>query len=92
MEQDFLPVVVPYREWMKNGVAYNINADEAASSIATALKAEKLAYLSDVEGVRTRSGGSGIRDIRTLYVDEAQELMEEGVISGRHAAEDPKTA
>ena len=51
LEKDFLPVVFPIG-LDSEGVSYNINADEAASSIATALKAEKLAYLSDVEGVR----------------------------------------
>ena len=51
LEKDFLPIVFPIG-MDDNGVSYNINADEAASAIATALKAEKLAYLSDVEGVR----------------------------------------
>ena len=58
MEQDFLPIVYPIG-MDENGDAYNINADEAASAIATALKAEKLAYLSDVEG-----GCGWIRRIR----------------------------
>ena len=70
MEQDFLPIVYPIG-MDDNGDAYNINADEAASAIATALKAEKLAYLSDVEGV-----------ISELYVEEAEKLVEEGVIKG----------
>ena len=80
MEQDFLPIVYPIG-MDDNGDAYNINADEAASAIATALKAEKLAYLSDVEGVRTDpEDPSSV--ISELYVEEAEKLVEEGVIKG----------
>ena len=80
MEQDFLPIVYPIG-MDDNGDAYNINADEAASAIATALKAEKLAYLSDVEGVRLDpEDPSSV--ISELYVEEAEKLVEEGVIKG----------
>lgn len=80
MEKDFLPVVFPIGI-DEDGVSYNINADEAASAIATALKAEKLAYLSDVEGVRMdpKDPESVISE---LYTGEAKELIEQGVISG----------
>lgn len=80
LEKDFLPVVFPVG-MDKDGVTYNINADEAASSIATALRAEKLAYLSDVEGVRLdpKDPESVISE---LYTNEAQDLIEQGVISG----------
>lgn len=80
MEQDFLPIVYPIG-MDENGDAYNINADEAASAIATALKAEKLAYLSDVEGVR-KDPEDPASVISELYVDEAEKLVEEGVIQG----------
>ena len=80
MEQDFLPIVYPIG-MDDNGDAYNINADEAASAIATALKAEKLAYLSDVEGVR-RDPEDPSSVISELYVEEAEKLVEEGVIKG----------
>ena len=80
MEQDFLPIVYPIG-MDENGDAYNINADEAASAIATALKAEKLAYLSDVEGVRMDPEDPA-SVISELYVDEAEKLVEEGVIKG----------
>lgn len=80
MEQDLLPIVYPIG-MDDNGDAYNINADEAASAIATALKAEKLAYLSDVEGVRLDpEDPSSV--ISELYVEEAEKLVEEGVIKG----------
>lgn len=80
LENDFLPVVFPVG-MDKNGVTYNINADEAASSIATALKAEKLAYLSDVEGVRLDPEDPE-SVISELYTNEAQDLIKQGVISG----------
>ena len=37
--------------WMMNTILYNINADDAACAIARAMKAEKLAFLTDIEGV-----------------------------------------
>ena len=80
LEKDFLPVVFPVG-MDKDGVTYNINADEAASSIATALRAEKLAYLSDVEGVRLYPEDPE-SVISELYTNEAQDLIEQGVISG----------
>lgn len=80
IEKDFLPIVFPIG-MDEDGVTYNINADEAASAIATALKAEKLAYLSDVEGVRLDPEDPE-SVISELYPSEADELIEKGVISG----------
>ena len=80
LEKDFLPIVFPIG--MDNeGTSYNINADEAAAAIATALKAEKLAYLSDVEGVR-KDPQDPESVISELYVNEAEALIEDGTISG----------
>ena len=80
LEKDFLPIVFPIG--MDNeGNSYNINADEAAAAIATALKAEKLAYLSDVEGVR-KDPQDPESVISELYVNEAEALIEDGTISG----------
>ena len=80
LEKDFLPIVFPIG-MDDNGVSYNINADEAASAIATALKAEKLAYLSDVEGVRMDPDDPE-SVISELYPSEAEELIRKGIISG----------
>ena len=80
LEKDFLPIVFPIG--MDNeGNSYNINADEAAAAIATALKAEKLAYLSDVEGVR-KDPQDPESVISELYANEAEALIEDGTISG----------
>ena len=63
------------------GESYNINADTAAAAVATALKAEKLIYLTDIDGVRRDPA-----DPTTLYpiltVEHARALIEEGVITG----------
>jgi len=80
LEKDFLPIVFPIG-MDETGQSYNINADEAASAIATALKAEKLAYLSDVEGVRANPDDPD-SVISELYPTEADELIASGVISG----------
>ena len=52
LEKDFLPIVCPIGI-DDNFDTYNINADDAASAIAKAVKAEKLAFLTDTEGVYT---------------------------------------
>ena len=80
LEKDFLPVVFPVG-MDEEFNTYNINADEAAGAIATALKAEKLAYLSDVEGVRSNPDDPE-SVIAELYIDEARELIDRGIISG----------
>lgn len=80
LENDFLPVVYPVGIDGK-GKAYNINADEAAAAIAMSLRAEKLVYLSDVEGVRMDAGDPG-SVIAELYMDEAHDLIDRGIISG----------
>ena len=80
LEKDFLPIVFPIGMDDEFNT-YNVNADEAASAIATALKAEKLAYLSDVEGVR-RDPQDSESVIAEIYPDEAQKLIDDGTIAG----------
>lgn len=80
MDKDFLPIVYPIGMDDEFN-AYNINADEAASAIATALKVEKLVYLSDVEGVRADAEDPE-SIISELPVNEAENLIEKGVIAG----------
>ncbi len=50
LEKDFLPIVCPVG-MDDDYQTYNINADDAACAIARAVKAEKLAFLTDIEGV-----------------------------------------
>lgn len=80
IEKDFLPIVFPIG-MDSNGVSYNINADEAAGAIAAKLQAEKLVYLSDVEGVR-RDADDPESMISELYISEAEDLIADGTITG----------
>ena len=80
LEKDFLPVVFPVGMDSEYNT-YNINADDAASAIATALKAEKLAFLSDVEGVRLDPEDPE-SVISELYIPEARELIDGGIVAG----------
>ncbi len=80
LEKDFLPVICPI------GVddeynTYNINADDAACAIAQAIKAEKLAFLTDVEGVYKDPKDKSTL-ISELTLDEARELITGGNIGG----------
>ena len=60
---------------------YNINADYAASAIAGALDAQKLVFLTDVEGIlRDKEDPSSI--IRRMNASEAKALIADGTIKG----------
>ncbi len=80
LEKDFLPIVFPVG-MDSDFETYNINADDAASAIATALNAEKLAFLSDVEGVRLDPEDPE-SVISELYIPEAEELISKGIVAG----------
>lgn len=80
LEKDFLPIVCPVG--MDEGFeSYNINADDAACAIAKAVKAEKLAFLTDIEGVYKDPGDKNTL-ISELRVSEAWELIGDGFIGG----------
>ena len=80
LEKDFLPIVCPVG-LDDNFETYNINADDAACAIARAMEAEKLAFLTDIEGVYKDP-----KDPKTLIseltVEQAETLMKEGYIGG----------
>ena len=80
LEKDFLPIVCPVG-LDDDFNTYNINADDAACAIACAVQAEKLAFLTDIEGVYKDPDDPDTL-ISELRVDEAQELMKEGYIGG----------
>ncbi|MBQ4045037.1 MAG: acetylglutamate kinase [Lachnospiraceae bacterium] len=80
LANDYLPVVCPVG-FDDNFDTYNINADDAACAIAKAMKAEKLAFLSDIEGVyRDFSDKSTL--ISELTVEEAEEFIAQGIVGG----------
>jgi len=80
LDGGFVPVISPIGI-DKNGDTYNINADYAAVSVAAALKAEKLVYLTDVEGVRLVADDSNTVASR-LSATKIREMIESGAISG----------
>ncbi len=80
LDDDFLPIVSPI------GVddefnTYNINADDAACAIASALGADKLVFLTDVEGLY-KDFNDKSSFIGRLSVSEADALIDSGVIGG----------
>ena len=60
---------------------YNINADDAACAIARAMNAEKLAFLTDIEGVYKDPNDPSTL-ISELQISEAKEFIEKGYIGG----------
>ena len=80
LEKDFLPIVCPIG-MDDNFDTYNINADDAACAVAKAVGAEKLAFLTDIEGLyRDINGKSSF--ISRIKVSQAMELINNGIIGG----------
>ena len=75
--QNYIPVIAPIGVG-EEGEAYNINADIAAAEVAKALKAEKLIFLTDTEGVKDKNGNL----IKKLKDDRVEELIKDGTIGG----------
>lgn len=80
LDNDFLPIVCPIG-MDDNFQTYNINADDAACAIAKAVNAEKLAFLTDIEGVYKDKDDPNTL-ISELTVDEARDLIGDGYIGG----------
>ena len=76
-EKGFIPIVAPVGTGPQ-GETYNINADLVASHIARALKARRLVYLTDVDGVLNREG----RLISSISSTEMKALIADGTIFG----------
>ena len=80
LAQGLIPVVATIGSDV-GGQAYNINADTAAGAVAEALQAEKLVYLTDVEGVRRKADDPATL-ISSIAVDELEAMIESGSIEG----------
>jgi len=74
---NFVPVIAPVAADEK-GDTYNINADLFAGKVASALRAEKLILLTDVEGIRDRDGSF----LPTVSSARASALIGDGTIDG----------
>lgn len=80
LENDYLPVVCPIG-FDDQFDTFNINADDAACAIAKSMKAEKLAFLTDIEGVY-RDFNDKSTLISELHLDEAERFISEGMVGG----------
>jgi len=80
LAEELIPVVATIGSGT-GGQAYNINADTAAGAIAEALQAEKLVYLTDVEGLRRHADDPSTL-ISTVSASELEEMLTAGALEG----------
>jgi acetylglutamate kinase len=80
LDEEFIPVVATIGS-DERGQAYNINADTVAGAIAESLQAEKLIYLTDIEGLR-RDVDDAASLIRQTDALELAGLVADGTIAG----------
>jgi acetylglutamate kinase len=80
LAEELIPVVATIGA-DANGQAYNINADTVAGAIAESLGAEKLVYLTDIEGLR-RDVNDAASLIRQTTPDELEVMMADGTLTG----------
>jgi acetylglutamate kinase len=78
LKEDRIPVILPMGVG-KDKLTYNVNADEAASHIAAALKAEKFVLLTNVKGIM-RNPEDQNSFLSTITIKEANGLMENKVV------------
>ena len=79
-EDAYIPVIAPIG-CDSQGNSYNINADTVASAVAAALKAEKLMFLTDIDGIR-RDPGDPDSLIYEISAQDVVSLIAEGIVSG----------
>jgi acetylglutamate kinase len=77
LSRNFIPVIMPIGVGA-DGTAYHINSDLLAGRLARALEAEKLVLMTNVPGVRDRSG----RIVYILTASEAEAFLRDGVVDG----------
>ncbi len=80
IENGLIPVIAPLGKG-DDGEVYNLNADTAAGALARALRAQKLVYLTDVEGVR-RDRDDSASHISRLTLDDLVGLLQGEAIDG----------
>lgn len=80
IDNDFVPVIAPIG-LDDNYNNYNINADDVACAVATAIGAEKLVFLTDIEGVYANPDDKNSL-ISVLTLDKADQLLDSGYIGG----------
>ena len=81
IHQDYIPVVSSIGIDPDTGKALNINADSVAGDLASALQAEKMILLTDVEGIKADPDSDGGELVSTLDNKTAQDMINDGRIS-----------
>jgi len=76
LKDGYLPVIAPIG-FDDEGIIYNVNADIAAGPIAASLNAEKLVFVTDIEGVKAEG-----KLLSHLTKSQAEEYINKGIISG----------
>ena len=77
VDNSYLPIVACVAGDAKGGI-YNVNADQMAAACAQAFRADKLIFLTDVEGILDQSG----RTYAQLTVNQALSLIVDGTATG----------
>ena len=78
--EGIIPVIAPIGLGPE-GESYNVNADTAAGEIARALQAEKLVFLTDVNGILKDASEPESR-ISTLHINDVDTLVQDGTVGG----------
>ncbi len=76
-QSGFIPIIAPVGV-DREGVTYNLNADIVAAEVAMGLKAEKLIFLTDTEGVKGKDG----QLMKSLKPEEIEQMVKNGEITG----------
>ena len=79
-QDEYIPVIAPIGVG-EDGESFNINADTVAGDIAAALSAEKLMFLTDIDGIRSVPDDPATL-IYEISIDEIYKYINNGVISG----------
>lgn len=80
IDNDFIPVIAPIGS-SEEFESYNINADDAACAVAKAISAEKLVFLTDIEGVFIDPMDKNTL-ISEMDIGEAKSYIEKGIVGG----------
>lgn len=79
LKEKFIPIIAPIATGSnKKSKGFNINADLAASKIATSLKAKKVFFLTDTQGILDKNGEL----LSKLSVEDVEKLKKDGTITG----------
>ncbi len=80
MERDFIPVIAPIG-LSRDYEPFNINADDAACAVAKAMNAEKLVFLTDMDGIFMDPNDKKTL-LTSINIRKARELIADGIVGG----------